>query len=101
MPKNPTRKGFFFFFVEGWQPLPHCQGQLCRRREGSTALPVALSLLGLTYLPHPLKYQGVYKINVILCFLAGYILLLVFLYGSSEAQKAWGGAALYIFSIFL
>lgn len=35
MPKNPTRKRFFFFsvcLVEGWQPLPHCQDQLCRRR---------------------------------------------------------------------
>lgn len=48
MPKNPTRKGFFFFFlVEGWQPLPHLPRSALKKEgqwgKGETPCPVALS----------------------------------------------------------
>lgn len=109
MPKNPTRKGFFFFLVEGWQPLPHCQDQLCRRkvrRGGWDTLPSGTMLFPhgqeqpCPALPSPRNIkESIKEVPFYASWLAvscprpSYT-------GSGQAQKAWGGAAFYIFPFF-
>lgn len=110
MPKNPTRKGFFFWW-KGGSHYPIAKISTVEAGsvgEGETPCPVTLlsSLMGKNSpglpLPRPpakkKKCQGVYKRSAILCFLAGHNLPQAPDTGVGQAQKTWGGAA---FSIFL
>lgn len=87
--------------MEGWQPLPHRQDQHCRRREGGTPWQWHFPLWAWSALLHPLKYQGVYKSNAILCFLAGHLLPQALLYWVKPGSESLGRSCLVYFSIFL